>query len=351
MTDAQHGPGEAPPMVEGWSRDGFLGERAGLVRAHYSPDYIRAAGPHAPRRMLLENIDCADASSPEALPTLFATARSGLRLSLSRRAAPMPFVLRNVECEEIHFIQHGEVEFRTDYGTIAGVPGDFVHIPRSVAYQTRPLKAPLVDFVIEGPGPFKFDTPSPAGMIHFGNHVIRAKPEALAPADAPTELWLKCEDGITWFEKAHDPLAAQRQLAAQSPVWKLNLAHIQPVTYWPQGGPPSHFLASPNNELLLYTLSSRPGGRPPIHVNADYDEVVHYFRGPDPWGKVAEPGTFTWVPKGVQHHGPPENAERGYLAFLLESRATLRLTEAGLAASEAMETGMYGRHESASGGK
>ena len=93
---------------------------------------------------------------------------------------------------------------------------------------------------------------------------------------------------------------------------------------------------------MLYTLSARPGNRPPIHVNADYDEMIFYFAGPDPWGHVSEPGTFTWVPKGVTHQGPPENAAIGYSAWLLESRTTLRLTPQGLAASQPMETGLYG---------
>ena len=351
MSEAKDGAAAGAPIIEGWSRDGFLGERAGLVRAHYSPDYISVRGPHAPRRLNIGDVACADEADAAALATVFATASSGLRLSVSKRRAPMPFALRNVEAEEVHFIQDGELEFRTDYGVIVGVPGDFVHIPRCVAYTARPLTGAVLDFIVESPVSLFFDTPSPAGMIHFGNHVLRAQPETAPPADPPRELWLKSFDEVTVFTKAHDPLAAHRLLAAQSPVWKLNLSHIQPVTYWPHGGPPSHFLASPNNEVLFYTLSARPGGRPPIHVNADYDEIVHYFRGPDPWGKVSEPGTCTWVPKGVPHQGPSENVERGYLAFLLESRTTLRLTNAGLEASQLMETGTYGRHASDQGGE
>ncbi len=98
--------------------------------------------------------------------------------------------------------------------------------------------------------------------------------------------------------------------------------------------------------MLLYTLSARPGGRPPIHDNADYDELIFYFRGPGAWGRVDAPGTLTWVPKGVSHHGPPENVPEGYTAWPWRSR-TIRLTPAGLAASEPMETGLYGRHPTA----
>lgn len=333
--------------VEGWSRDGFLGARASAVRSHYSPDYISVVGPHAPRRLAIGALATEDMSDPWALPSAFAAARSGLRLSLSRRVAPMPYVLRNVECDEIHFIQEGEIEFRTDFGIMTGLPGDFVCIPRSVAYRATPRAGQVLDLIVESPGAVYFDTPSPAGMIHFGNHVIHASPEAGSAADAPTTLLLRGGDDVTRFEKAHDPLSIQRHLSGLSPVWKLNLAHIQPVVYWPHGGPPSHFLASPGNEVLFYTLSARPGPRPPVHVNADYDEVIHYFRGPDPWGAVDEPGTWTWVPKGVPHQGPPEHVPTGYLAWLLETRSTLRLTDLGARASEPMETGLYGRHDGA----
>ena len=96
----------------------------------------------------------------------------------------------------------------------------------------------------------------------------------------------------------------------------------------------------------MFNLSARPGGRAPIHVNADFDEVVHYVRGPGAWGHCTEPGTLTWVPKGVVHHGPREDVLEGYAAWLLETRATLRWTPEGIASSELMETENYARHPS-----
>jgi homogentisate 1,2-dioxygenase len=58
-----------------------------------------------------------------------------------------------------------------------------------------------------------------------------------------------------------DPLAMTQVVYGQVPVWKVNLGDIQPVAYLPAGGPPSHFAETPTKDLLLYTLSSRPGGR------------------------------------------------------------------------------------------
>ena len=36
---------------------------------------------------------------------------------------PMPFVVRNVDADEIHFIQSGEVKFETDAGSLTGERG------------------------------------------------------------------------------------------------------------------------------------------------------------------------------------------------------------------------------------
>ena len=89
-----------------------------------------------------------------------------------------------------------------------------------------------------------------------------------------------------------------------------------------------HELQLRDKDILLYTLSARrTSGRPPVHYNADFEEIIHYFKGPGAWGPIAEPGTLTWVPKGVSHHGPTEDVPAGYLAFLLELRSTPRITE------------------------
>ena len=55
---------------------------------------------------------------------------------------------------------------------------------------------------------------------------------------------------------------------------------------------------------------------------------------------------LTWVPKGIAHHGPSEDVPEGYLAWMLESRSTLRLTPAGLRVGQLTELDMYGAHPS-----
>ncbi|HEX6512222.1 MAG TPA: homogentisate 1,2-dioxygenase [Chloroflexota bacterium] len=331
--------------IENWTREGFYGDYAVVARPNYTPDYLSVEGPHAPHRLTIADLKIDDRVDPRALPTTFATSRAGVRLSASAREEPMPFVVRNVEADELHFVQQGELEFMTAFGPIVARPGDFLCIPRAVSYRVTPLHTPTLSVMLESPQALHFDTPTPVGMVHLDRDLERPRIEMPTAPGGETELLLKCEDGVTRYLKPTDPLAAVALIAGQPPVWKLNLANVHPLSYGVAGGPPMQFLsAGRDRDLLLYTLSARPGPHPPIHHNADYDEIIYYYKGPGAWGAVDEPGTFTWVPKGVTHHGPDEDVAEGYLAWLLESRATLRLTS-GLAAAELMETANYGRKD------
>jgi homogentisate 1,2-dioxygenase len=337
-----------PPVIQLWTRDGFSGAASVVTRPSYAPDYLSVEGPHAPRRSLLECIAVEDHDQPEALPTVVATSKAGIKLSVSRRRQPMPFVVRNVEADEIHFIQSGSARFETDVGCIDVGEKDFLCIPRSIAYRYTPTTDSFMSVIVESPAAVRLAPPAPTGMINFARDVEYA--ELQQPAVSPggrTKLVLKTADEPhTTFVLPHDPLALGIRLTPQVPVWKLNLAKIQLLAYLPEGGPPGSFLTSEGGDLLMFNLSARPGGRPPVHINADFDEVICYVGGPGAWGGCTEPGTLTCVPKGVIHHGPSENVAAGYQAWLLETRATLRWTPQALAASQLMETGEYGPHAS-----
>jgi homogentisate 1,2-dioxygenase len=324
--------------LENWSREGFTGDSALVHRTRYSPDYLRADGPHAPRRLSVYDVQT-DARDPLQLPAVIGTAASGLRVAVSRRTTSMTYVLRNVECDELHFVQQGELRFRTALGTLDAHPGDFICVPRSVAYEISLIQGPALTLVVESPLAVSLTETQPAGIDHT-RFVHHARIDTQPRPDTETTLVLKSGDEVTRFTMPSDPIAAIERAGGVNPVWRLRLADIEPAP----DGPPAPFLGTDGNELLFYTLSARRARRAPIHVNADYDEIVYYYTGPGAWGAVTEPGTLTWVPKGVTHNGPDENVAAGYLAWLLESRTTLRLTQAGLSIADLMETGLYGRH-------
>ena len=336
----------APPAgyVELWSRDGYVGVNNVGVRKGYTADFKAVSGPHVAWRMALADFPAPDQKTPESLPTPLLTARDGTILSISKLAARMPFVLRNVDFDEVHFLQTGKALYETDWGRLEAGPGDFVFVPKSVAYRITPTEGLLTRLVLESPHSLAFDTPAPFGMIDFGGSVRRASVPAAHAVGGPEEgtvLLVKSYDGVTRYEYPGDVSMLVQRFTPQAPVWALNLKDINPVTYEHVGGPPQHFFASRGKEILLYTLSARrTSGRPPVHYNADYEEIIHYFKGPGAWGPIDEPGTLTWVPKGVSHHGPSEDVPAGYLAFLLELRSTPRITEFGKAHASLM-SGTY----------
>jgi homogentisate 1,2-dioxygenase len=340
-------PQDAAPPVQLWTRDGFQGAASVVTRPTYGPDYLSVHGPHAPRRTVLGRLMPDDQDDAEALPTTVATSKSGIKLLVSGRRKPMPYVVRNVEADEIHFIQSGESRFETDVGCLTAEEGDFVCIPRAVAYRYAPTSDAMRSIIVESPSALRLSPPTPTGMLNVARDVKYAEIDPGIPPGGATRLVLKASDGEnTVFTMPHDPLSLGVRLSESVPVWKLNLANIQVHAYLPHGGPPSQFLSSSSGDLLMFNLSARLGGRPPVHVNADFDEVICYVRGPGTWGGCSEPGTLTCVPKGVIHHGPSENVPEGYQAWLLETRATLRWTPKAIAASELMETGQYGPHPS-----
>lgn len=326
--------------IEDWTRDGFTGERAMIRRTAYTPEYLSVEGPHAPRRLSAFDVQGA-AVGPYALPLPIATAANGVRVSVSRRTASMPYTMRNVECDEIHFVQDGELRFRTGYGTIPARHGDFVCIPRSIAYTVQLVSSTALSLVVESPLALALKPQTGRDAVDHLRGVTYPDLDEPIPSRGETTLLLKSVDDLTRFVLPHDPLNAIARAGGVNPVWKVRLEDIPPNDQ----GAPRPFVGTAANELLLFSLcASKRERRPPIHVNADYDEVIFYTAGPGAWGGVSEPGTFTWVPKGVTHNGPPENVPEGYSAWLLESRGTFRLTPAALAVAELMETGLYGVH-------
>ena len=331
---AESGDRHHPGIVAHWTREGFAGDGAKVVRSHHTPDYKLVEGPHAPHRLRIHDLPVPDREAADALPLPFMAARSGVQLSVSGRQKPMPFVVANVEADEMHFVQEGELLIETDFGPINANPGDFVCIPRAVQYRVRPVRTPTLTLICEVPGAISLAPPDAAAC-----HVERPCVERRQDPGGETVLLLKTGDGVTRYVKPHDPLAAMASQDGAVPVWKLDF----PNNLAACGGPPRHFASSPHNDVLLYNLSARPSGRrPPIHHNADYDELIYFFRGPGAYGSVTEPGMLTWVPKGVAHQGPSEDVPEGYVAWMIESRATLRLTSAGVGVAELMELDTYG---------
>src|SRR5271169_3322891 len=106
----------APPMCS----CGVAKDSAARCPCLYVPRTVPSTFPFKAHthRAALERMAPADQTDPEALPSVVATSKIGVRLLVSGRTQPMPFVVRNVDADEVHFIQSGEVKFETDAGSL-----------------------------------------------------------------------------------------------------------------------------------------------------------------------------------------------------------------------------------------
>ncbi len=336
-----------PPLMRVYTREGFAGDFSNAQPTGYPPNYLSVVGPHAPRRWLLSEIVPEDQSDPAAAPMLLADSNRGVRLRLSGRTAKNDVIVRNVEADEIHFVQDGEVRYETDAGSLTAVRGDYVFLPRSTAYRFHGHSQPTRVLILESVSPLKFDTAYVVGTINFARDLQYPVIEPIQD-EGPVKLLLRAWTGDdTLFVVPDNPLSLVRHIAGKVPVWKLNISKIQKVTSLPEGGPPYPFMSSEDGGLILFNLGDRPttGYRPPIHINADFDEVMLYVEGESPWGGFHQAGTLGWVPKGVVHHGVAPSTPKPHTSWMFETKATLRWTDAATQASVLMETGAYGVFE------
>ena len=341
--NAAPGAGGPPPFTPHlWSRDGFNGDICVTGRPYPIVEYTAVSGPHVPQRLDMPAVVAADATDPAAPPTVIGRSVNGAEIAISRLGAPMPHLFRNAEQDELHFVQEGEFDYVTDFGTLTAGPGDFVAIPRAVTHRVVPATAGGLRIIVSTPAQLLLKPPAPFGMVNLARDVSRPDPTRTSDLEGPVTLRVKAYDGVTTFTLPRDPMPLVAVLGGVPPVWKLNLASIQPLTYEPHGGPPDSFAETADRDLLIYPLSARTGARPPMHYNADFDELIFYFRGPGAYGELDSPAQLAWVPKSLGHWGPPEEVPEGYLAWLLESVGTFRLTDAGKAVAQLMETGEFG---------
>lgn len=330
----------ATNIVNHYSRDGFVGSGAHLTRPNYGPAYSRIEGSYAPRRIDFFG-DAATAAAPSALPVALLEG-DGVSISVSRRQAAMPFSTKNVTADEVHYIVAGSARLKTDFGSLACKAGDFVLLPRATGYRVTEVGEQFDTIVVATPGELTIDPLPPRGVLNTGRAVSMPEIDTAPSAPEDTyEMVFRHKGATTSHFYDFDPLDIAT-IAGPSPVKRFNISDVRSLNVSEGGMPPPRLINDSTDRTLLFHLGSRRSDRPPIHVNADYDELIVYAAGPAPYGGMTDPGMMAWVPKGIPHHGAEEDTPEPYQAWLVETRAALDLTEAGRAIAQLMETGEYG---------
>ncbi len=332
--------------VELYSRAGFGGPFTTIIRAQYLPDFIRAEGTYLPRRFQTWELGDDTFVGTRALPVPILSGE-GLAIEVNRLSAPPAHALKNAESDELHFVVDGGGELDTMVGVLQVRAGDFVRIPRGIAYRWNSLTGPLHEVIITTESEITLDPENAPGSFNPDLHLDVAEPHGRpgGPVDGEYEVIYRHHDGLTSYFFDYDPLPCL-DVKGAPPVIRLNIEDVHGLSVDRGGLQPARLFGSVGGRDLVFGINSRRSDRPPVHHNVDYDEVICYAAGPTPWGAIDTPGTVTWVPKGVFHQGPEEDVQPGYKAWLLETRVNLTSTPAGRKISQIMETNQFGVHPS-----
>ena len=328
--------------VDLYSRNGFAGPATTLVRRQYAPDYVRVEGTYVPRRLETSLLTPESFTGPRALPVTLLEG-GDVRLDVWWRQEPTPFCIRNVQQDELHFVLAGAARLETDFGVLDLRPGDFVLIPRAVTYRLSQVDA-LRELIVATESRLQVEPDAVPVVLNVDLHLDAPAPFPNSEAqEGEYEVLIRHGDETTSYFYDRDPLPVAA-VVGRPVVVRFNLEHVHGIGASNGSLPPSRLINDETTRSLLYYLGARPGDRAPVHHNADYDEVIVFAAGPGTYGAIDTPGTVTWTPKGVIHHGPEEDVPEGYVAWLLETRATLRATPAALQISRLMETSQWGIH-------
>jgi homogentisate 1,2-dioxygenase len=337
MTDPS--PGDAMPLTDLYTRNGFEGPATLLVRRQYTPTYKKVSGDYAPRRLNVWQSQ-PDSDDARGLPVTVLQAPT-VRIDVWNRTQDTPFAIRDVHHDQVLYVLDGHARLETDFGVLDLEPMDMVIVSRAVTFRLAEVRG-LRTLVVATANPLHLKPTNEAVLSPA--HVDMPRPYDGPPrSDAEHEVVVRHGNEITSFYYDEDPLHVL-QTAGAPAVLRFNLGNVNPLIVKGVSSPPAQLIADPTTETLFFYLGAREAGRPPVHHNADYDEIGVYAKGPGALGGIDVPGTAIWVPKGLIHHGPEENVAEGYVAWLVETRAHLELTDAGRRIAHLAETEAFHVH-------
>jgi homogentisate 1,2-dioxygenase len=303
--------------------------------------YTRVEGDYAPRRIEAWQPH-PEATDPRALPITILRSPT-VRLDVWHRTDDTPFAVRDVHHDQVFYVLDGHARLETDFGVLDLEPMDMVRIPRSVTLRLAEVRA-LQLLILATVNPMAVN-PENETVLSPGDVDTPRPYESTESEPGEYELVIRHGEHATSYFYDYDPLPII-EVSGAPVVQRFNLANVTPLSAKVTGGPPARLMDDPSAETMIFYLGAREGFAPPVHHNADYDEIGVYVKGPGVFGALAVPGTIIWVPKGVIHQGPSEDVPEGYVAWLFETRTNLELTEAGQRIAKLAETTQFGVHPS-----
>ncbi|MGH9894843.1 MAG: cupin domain-containing protein, partial [bacterium] len=133
-------------------RRGFQGPASHLYRTHPPTGWIRIEGPLRPRAFACAALPTPDHRTAEGTPMEILRSPD-VSVFVSRRAATMPFFVRNADGDEVYFVHAGTGRLESDYGVLPYEPGDYLVIPKGTTYRVHIEGTAALFLIVETPQP------------------------------------------------------------------------------------------------------------------------------------------------------------------------------------------------------
>jgi homogentisate 1,2-dioxygenase len=321
-------------------RSGFSGPASHLYRRHPPTGWVRIDGPLRPRAFACTSLPTSDQRSTEGTPVEILRSPD-VRVFLSRRAATMPYFVRNADGDEILFVHAGHGQFTTDYGELAYEPGDYVLLPKGTTYRIIVEREPSLFLIVETPEPVRVPERGLLGHHALFDLGVLTVPEPMVPEPQDVREWEVRVKRDGEYTKIVYPFYPIDVAGWKGDLWatKLNVRDFRPVTSARYHLPPTVHATFQAGGLLVSTFAPRPLESDPqsirvpfYHRNMDYDEVLFYHQGHFFSRAGIQPGMLTLHPQGI-HHGPQPQAieasktktQTEEVAVMIESRRPFKV--------------------------
>ncbi len=295
-------------------REGFFGPVSHIHHTHPPTGWVDWEGPLRPRAFDLRKLD-AGGDCPLFSPVVLSN--SDVAIRLWRTAQPMRHLVRNSDGDDLLFVHAGGGDLFCDYGHLALVEGDYVVVPRGVAWRVVP-ETDLDLLMIENTdGAYQLPERGLVGPNAVYDLAVLDHPRLDEAFDAqrseePWAVHVKRNGARSIVRYPFNPLDAIGW-HGDNTVMRLNWRDIRPLMSHRYHVPPSAHTTFVGGGFVVCTFVPRPIESDPgalkvpfYHNNDDYDEVLFYHAGNFFSRDNIAAGMLTLHPCGFAHGPHPK---------------------------------------------
>jgi homogentisate 1,2-dioxygenase len=270
------------------------------------------------RHFRLGDVPTVDSPTLDRTPLLF---NADVVLGIVRPRAGDSFFTRNAQADEVLFVSRGEGVLESLMGELAYRSGDYLVIPRGIAYRLQPASDDSLFLTIETAGqirpPARYRNEHGQLLEHspYCERDIRV-PEALPVHDETGEfaLVIKRDDTFTEAVLDHHPFDVVGWDGYYYP-WALSIHDFEPITGSLHQPPPVHQTFEAEGLVIcsfvprLFDYHPEAVPAPYNHSNVMSDEILFYANDQFMSRAGIGNGSLTLHPGGLTHGPQPGRAE------------------------------------------